>query len=103
VKASAPIGICVGTSGLRHLEKTLATRTAVDRSGAHRGACGLRRDDEDDCSAARAGRRQRDAYRRECASWSDAEFYGERNGYNESECELVGEWSCRRECDDRDN
>lgn len=76
-------------------EKTLATRTALARSDAHRGACGLCWDDEDDCSAARAGWRQRVAYCGERSSWSDGEFHGQRDGYDEPECELVGEWSCR--------
>jgi len=97
------MGICVGRSRPKHLEKTLATRTTLASSYAHRAQCELQRNDEVDGSAARASWRQYHAAYGECANWRDADFHGQCDRRDESKCELVGEWSCGRQCDNRND
>ena len=99
----ACIGICVSATRSKHLEKTFASRAVLARFRAHTGAVGLLGHNEDAWNAARAGRCQRDADCRECASGSDAAFYCQRDRRNESECDVVGEWGCGRQRDKRND
>ena len=99
----ACIGICVGATRSKHLEKTLASSAPLARSRAHTCAIGLLWHNEDTGNAASAGGCERDADCRECASGSDAAFYRQRDRHNESECDLVGEWCCGRQRDERND
>jgi len=99
----ACIGICVSATRSKHLEKTFASCAGLARFRAHTRAIGLLGHDEDAYDAASAGRCERDAVGRECASGSDAAFYRQRDRHNESECDLVGEWGCGWQRDKRDD
>jgi hypothetical protein len=99
----ACIGICVGATRSKHLEKTLASSAPLARSRAHTCAIGLLWHNEDTGNAASAGGCERDADCRECASGSHATFYCQRDRHNESERELVGEWGRGRQRDKRND